>query len=97
MLPIRATRVNTSVAITLRATTTDYDAAQLFGVEQTQPSGFVGAVQHSGVAPLDGWRDIAFGMDSSLRATPGWDNATGYGQPNGLLFIEAARWFARVR
>ena len=97
VLPIRATRVNTSVAIRLVDTTTNYDAAQLFGVEQTQPSGFVGAVQHSGLPPLDGWRDVAFGMDSSLRAAPGWDNATGYGQPNGLLFIEAARWFARVR
>jgi subtilase family serine protease len=33
---------------------------------------------------------IAFGMDSSLTVTKGWDNATGFGVPNGVSFIEAA-------
>jgi subtilase family serine protease len=33
---------------------------------------------------------FAFGLDSSLSVTPGWDNATGYGTPKGLDFIEAA-------
>lgn len=33
---------------------------------------------------------VAFGFDSSLSVTPGWDNATGYGTPHGLDFIEAA-------
>ena len=32
----------------------------------------------------------AFGADSSLTVTPGWDNATGYGTPAGLAFIDAA-------
>jgi subtilase family serine protease len=31
---------------------------------------------------------LAFGTDSSLTVTPGWDNVTGYGEPNGLPFIQ---------
>jgi subtilase family serine protease len=33
---------------------------------------------------------IAFALDSSLNVTKGWDNATGYGTPDGLTFIDAA-------
>jgi subtilase family serine protease len=33
---------------------------------------------------------FAFGYDSSLKVTKGWDNATGYGTPAGLDFINAA-------
>jgi len=32
---------------------------------------------------------LSFGADESLTVTPGWDNVTGYGQPNGLPFIQA--------
>jgi subtilase family serine protease len=32
---------------------------------------------------------IAFGADTSLTVGPGWDNVTGFGQPNGLPFIQA--------
>ena len=31
---------------------------------------------------------ISFGTDSSLTVTPGWDNVTGYGEPNGYPFIQ---------
>jgi subtilase family serine protease len=31
---------------------------------------------------------ISFGTDTSLTVTPGWDNVTGYGEPNGLPFIQ---------
>jgi subtilase family serine protease len=31
---------------------------------------------------------ISFGTDSSLTVTKGWDNVTGYGEPNGLPFIQ---------
>ena len=31
---------------------------------------------------------ISFGTDASLTVTPGWDNVTGYGEPNGLPFIQ---------
>ncbi len=34
--------------------------------------------------------DISFGTDTSLTVTPGWDNVTGLGVPNGLTFINAA-------
>ena len=33
--------------------------------------------------------DLSFGTDSSLTVTPGWDNVTGLGVPNGLTFINA--------
>jgi subtilase family serine protease len=31
---------------------------------------------------------IAFGIDTSLTVTKGWDNVTGFGEPNGLPFIQ---------
>jgi len=31
---------------------------------------------------------MAFGVDTSLTVTPGWDNVTGFGEPNGLPFIQ---------
>ena len=31
---------------------------------------------------------LTFGTDSSLTVTPGWDNVTGFGEPNGLPFIQ---------
>jgi subtilase family serine protease len=34
--------------------------------------------------------DVSFGTDTSLTVTPGWDDVTGRGVPNGLLFINAA-------
>ena len=33
---------------------------------------------------------VTFDFDTSLTVTPGWDNATGYGTPYGLDFINAA-------
>ena len=96
ILPIQAKRHNTSGSILFRATTTTtYDPAQLLAIDQTQPTGFVGTLVFVGMTPFTGWNDIGFGTDSSLTAAKGWDNATGYGVPNGLLFIEAARVFGR--
>jgi subtilase family serine protease len=31
---------------------------------------------------------VSFGTDSSLTVTDGWDNVTGWGEPNGLPFIQ---------
>jgi subtilase family serine protease len=31
---------------------------------------------------------LSFGTDSSLTVTDGWDNVTGWGEPNGLPFIQ---------
>ncbi len=69
-----------------------YSAADLLGLASTQPAGFVGAgVQIT--SPSVGILakiDLGFGSDTSLMALSGWDNATGYGVPNGLAFIQAA-------
>jgi subtilase family serine protease len=35
------------------------------------------------------WFVITFGTDSSLTVTPGWDNVTGVGTPNGVNFVNA--------
>jgi hypothetical protein len=35
------------------------------------------------------WFVITFGTDSSLATTPGWDNVTGLGTPNGWNFVNA--------
>lgn len=35
------------------------------------------------------WFVLTFGTDSSLVVTPGWDNVTGVGTPNGEAFINA--------
>ena len=71
---------------------TYYGPADLLGLTAIQPTGFVGTLarfsgsQYSGVVFVD----LGFGADSSLIASPGWDNATGYGSPNGPAFVAAA-------
>jgi subtilase family serine protease len=35
------------------------------------------------------WYVLTFGTDSSLTVTPGWDNVTGVGTPNGAPFVNA--------
>jgi hypothetical protein len=40
-------------------------------------------------SPIDtAWYVLTFGTDSSL-VTPGWDNVTGLGKPNGTAFVLA--------
>jgi subtilase family serine protease len=96
VLPIKANKNTTSGSISFRAgTPVAWTPAQLLGLDQTQPKGFLGALIYVGMTPFDGWNDIGFGADSSLGAAPGWDNATGYGVPNGVLFITSAALFAR--
>ncbi|HVJ51830.1 MAG TPA: S53 family peptidase [Aliidongia sp.] len=101
ILPISASKAkdNTAGSIvstdpsTGIATTTTYDPAQLLGLDVTQPEGFVGMLAPSvGLVEL---YDLGFGADSSLMATTGWDNATGWGVPNGLKFINAAKKAAK--
>jgi len=96
VLPIAATKHNTSASISFRGgAPTQYTPAQLFGLPPAQKTGFLGALYYVGQSPFLGWDDVGFGLDSSLAAAPGWDNATGYGVPNGILFIETAQLFAR--
>ena len=39
----------------------------------------------------DGFYDLGFGADFSLTATPGWDTATDFGEPEVMAFIKAAK------
>jgi hypothetical protein len=32
---------------------------------------------------------LTFGTDTGLTVTPGWDNVTGVGTPNGKAFVDA--------
>lgn len=95
ILPISARKDNASGTLTDSAGTTYYSPAQLLGPGLVQPSGFVNALVLAGRAPFLGWNVVGFGTDSSLQAGRGWDNATGYGVPNGLSFIEAAKRLSR--
>jgi hypothetical protein len=71
-----------------------YTPAELLNIQNTQPTGFVGtAVQiTSGDIGIEALFDIGYGTDTSLMAALGWDNATGFGVPNGLVFIKDAAW-----
>lgn len=96
ILPISARKDNTSGTLTDNTGTTHYDPVQLLGPTLTQSSGFVDTLVLAGDAStFIGWNVVGFGVDSSLRAARGWDNATGYGVPNGLRFIEAAKRLSR--
>ena len=98
VVPIVASHVNTQGTITFRASiVTDYTPAQLLGIDQTQPNGFVGTLVFVGGPAFPGWNVVGFGTDSSLRAQVGWDDATGYGVPDGIAFIESAAFFGQLR
>lgn len=64
-----------------------YSASQIFG-----PAVLYGNKQFTSTIweldPAD-FVDFGFGIDSSLTVKKGWDNATGWGTPYGLTFINA--------
>jgi hypothetical protein len=55
-------------------------------IPQNEP--FIAALWN--IPALEEGLGFGFGLDSSLNVTVGWDNATGYGTPDGLAFIDAA-------
>jgi subtilase family serine protease len=59
-------------------------AAALAGPEPPAKR-FVSALFQSSTSTR--WDAFTFGTDSSLATTPGWDNVTGLGTPNGMSFI----------
>jgi subtilase family serine protease len=65
---------------------TFYSATGLFSGLLYSQTQFVSAILN--YTPEDLGIVISFGTDSSLTVTPGWDNVTGYGEPNGLPFIQ---------
>ena len=92
IVPIQATRHNLAGTVGAGTQSAFYGPAALLGLTATQPNGFVGtAVQISSPnVGIEAKIDLGFGSDSSLMALPGWDDATGFGTPNGLSFIRAA-------
>ena len=92
IVPVQASVSNLSGTIGAGSSSTFYAPAGLLDLTATQPSGFVGtAVQiTSPSVGIGALIDLGFGADSSLMALPGWDDATGFGVPNGLAFVRAA-------
>ncbi len=92
IVPIAASKSNLSGTVGLASAPTFYDAAALLDLPASQPNGFVGTgvTITSPAAGIGALFDLSFGTDSSLIAYPGWDDATGYGVPNGLAFVRAA-------
>lgn len=81
-----STRNNVTGSITDSSGTTTYSASALFDGFLYGNKGFT-----STIWPIDSGDvvDFGWGIDSSLTAKKGWDNATGWGTPNGLAFINA--------
>ncbi len=86
IVPIAATRSNLHGMVVEGTSSQTYGSAALLGLTDTQPNGFLGAATTFKKNNFD----LGFGADSSLMAMPGWDDATGYGVPNGSAFINAA-------
>ncbi|MBB6145047.1 subtilase family serine protease [Silvibacterium bohemicum] len=63
-----------------------YSPASLFEGALYSTTGFTSAIWNLGSSE---YVDFGFGIDSSLTVTPGWDDVTGFGTPNGLTFINA--------
>jgi subtilase family serine protease len=77
---------NVAGTITDEGGTTTYSASDLFAGSLYGNKGFTSAFLPEDPGDILDW---GFGLDSSLTVRHGWDNATGYGTPYGLAFIEA--------
>jgi subtilase family serine protease len=67
---------------------TFYSAASLFAGQTYTSTGFTSAVLNEG---NDTDVAIAFGLDTSLTVTKGWDNVTGWGTPNVNTYLKATK------
>ena len=93
IVPLQESKANTSGTVGLTSDPVFYTPAGLLDLTATQPNGFLGTVvqiNSPGGGEFNTLFDLGFGADSSLMAYPGWDDATGYGVPNGLAFVRAA-------
>ena len=77
---------NVAGAITDSSGTTNYTASDLFAGVLYGNKNFTSAMWIPDPSVVI---DFGFGIDSSLTVSKGWDNATGYGTPYGLTFINA--------
>ena len=79
---------NVTGAIVTANGTTKYSASAIFGSSFLEGNtGFTSAIYS--ITPGAEVADFAFGLDTSLTVQHGWDNATGWGTPHGMTFIDA--------
>jgi subtilase family serine protease len=81
-----SSRNNVTGSITDSSGTTSYSATQLFVPDLFGNKNFTSTLWQ--IDPVD-MLDFGFGIDSSLTVNKGWDNATGFGTPYGLTFLNA--------
>jgi subtilase family serine protease len=81
-----STKNNVTGTITDQKGSTTYSASDLFSGLLYGNKGFTSAILPVDAGDVLDW---GFGLDSSLTVKHGWDNATGWGTPNGLTFIYA--------
>jgi subtilase family serine protease len=67
-------------------TSTTVESASTLAQPLENTTKFLSALYHGSSTR---WYDLTFGTDSSLVVTPGWDNVTGVGTPNGAAFVNA--------
>jgi subtilase family serine protease len=72
--------------VTTSSGTTSYTADEIFDGLLEGNKTFTSTLWDAGP---DTVIDFGFGIDSSLTVNKGWDNATGWGTPHGLAFIDA--------
>jgi subtilase family serine protease len=77
-----------SASVTDTKGTTTYTEAQLFAATDVAQKHFLPVVWN--LPQYEETYVIGFGADTSLTVGTGWDNATGFGTPAGLGFIDAA-------
>jgi subtilase family serine protease len=83
--PTSVTLYNPSGTVHDDAGTTFYSAADLYSGLLYTTTDFVSTIWNIDSALS---LSLSFGTDTSLKVTPGWDNVTGFGEPNGLPFIQ---------
>jgi subtilase family serine protease len=68
--------------------TTSYTTAQIFADAGIVQTNYLAVYSPLGsLAGIHSVFGVTFGTDTSLTVGPGWDNVTGYGEPNGFPFI----------
>jgi subtilase family serine protease len=81
-----STADNVKGKIVTKSGSTPYTAPEIFGSLLEGNTGFTSTIWPADPGDV---LDFGFGLDSSLTVTRGWDNATGWGTPHGLAFINA--------
>jgi subtilase family serine protease len=82
---------NVTGTITTATGSTKYTASEIFGSLLEGNTGFTSVIFPNPIyfTGANDVLDFGFGLDTSLTVKHGWDNATGWGTPHGLAFINA--------